>query len=311
MRTISGYQGNPSFRLAPPLAVKSMQSTSSASDPVDLDHVGFIVPELAAARALFEGLGFTLTARADHTRRDAQGRVSPAGSAQHSVMFGTGYIELMQITDPLAGHQLTPAMHERFGLHVLALGTPDAVACNAMRQRAGLEVGAVMDWSRPVTTPERSGLARFLYFDTRWAVGDPSYVCWVHHATPELVRSPSLLRHANGATALRGLRYAGPRAALRAWGRRLVQAGAVAAAGFDGSGRLSLGESGIELVPDETMARVLPVGLTIAFPSLAPLQAAAQRLGLTAVAQGPDTLDIDLGPGFGLTLHAVVEARAR
>ena len=284
-----------------------MQTAPTASDAVDLDHVGFIVPELGAARALFEGLGFMLTARADHTRRDAEGRVVPAGSAQHSVMLDTGYIELMQITDPLAGHQLTPAMRERFGLHVLALGTGDAGACHAARQQAGLPVGAVMDWSRPVSTPERSGLARFLYFDTRWSPGDPSYVCWVQHATPELVRSPSLLRHANGATALRDLRYAGPRAALRAWGRRLVQAGAVAAAGFDGSGRLSLGESWIELVPDEAMARVLPVGLTIAFPSLAPLQAAAQRLGLAAAAEGPDTLSIDLGPGFGLTLLAVVE----
>ena len=193
-----------------------MQYAASAVDTVDLDHIGFIVPDLAAGRGLFEGLGFTLTARADHTRRDAEGRVVPAGSAQHSVMFDIGYIELMQITDPLAGHQLTPAMRERFGLHVLALGTADAAACHAARQQAGLPVGAVMDWSRPVSTPERSGLARFLYFDTRWSPGDPSYVCWVQHATPELVRSPSLLRHANGATALRGLRYAGPSAALQA-----------------------------------------------------------------------------------------------
>ena len=287
-----------------------MQIAARASDTVDLDHIGFIVPDLAAARGLFEGLGFTLTARADHTRRDAEGRVVPAGSAQHSVMFDTGYIELMQITDPLAGHQLTPAMRERFGLHVLALGTGDAVACHAARRQAGLPVGAVMDWSRPVSTPERSGLARFLYFDTRWSPGDPSYVCWVQHATPELVRSPSLLRHANGATALRGLRYAGPSAALQAWAARLRQAGAQAA-GFDGAGRLSLGESWIQLVPDETMPRVLPVALTIAFPSLAPLQAAAQRLGLAAAVQGPDALGIDLGPGFGLTLHAVQEAPAR
>lgn len=287
--------------------VKRMPSNMPISDPVDLDHVGFIVPELAAAHALFENLGFTLTARADHTRRDTQGRVVPAGSAQHSVMFSTGYIELMQITDPQAGHQLTDAMRERFGLHVLALGTPDAAHCHAARQRAGLEVGAVMDWSRAVTTPERSGLARFLYFDTPWAAGDPSYVCWVHHATPELVRSPSLLRHANGATALRGLSYAGPRTALRGWGERLLQAGAQAQAGFDGVGRLNLGPSWIDLAPNEALARVLPVGLTITFPSLAPLQAAAQGLGLPMTQAGNGALDIDLGPGFGLRLRALAD----
>lgn len=285
-----------------------MQSAPPAPDPVDLDHVGFIVPELQAAQALFDGLGFTLTARAAHTKRDAQGRVVSAGSAQHSVMFDTGYIELMQITDPQAGHQLTPAMRERFGLHVLALGTPDATACHAARQRAGLEVGAVMDWSRAVSTPERSGLARFLYFDTRWSPGDPSYLCWVHHATPELVRSPSLLRHANGALSLRGLHYAGPRAALHAWGGRLRQAGAQAPAGFDGEGRLILGASWIELHADEAMTRVLPVGMTLGFSTLGPLRAAAARLGLPMATRAEGAVDIDLGAACGLVLHAVQES---
>ena len=76
--------------------------------------------------------------------------------------------------------------------------------------------------------------------------------------------------------------------------------------------RLCLGQSWIELVPDEAMARVLPVGLTIAYPSLEPLRAAAQRLGLAAAAQwADDALGIDLGPAFGLVLHAVQEAPAR
>ena len=123
-----------------------MQIAARASDTVDLDHIGFIVPELAAARVLFEGLGFTLTGRADHTRRDAEGRVVPAGSAQHSVMFDTGYIELMQITDPLAGHQLTPAMRERFGLHVLALG---ALEPGVERHRKRLERLDAMISARP------------------------------------------------------------------------------------------------------------------------------------------------------------------
>ena len=98
---------------------------------IDLDHIGFIVEDLIAARDLFTDLGFTLTQRADHTRTDAQGRTVSAGSSQHSIMLGTGYIELMQITDRQAGHQLTPAADHRYGMHVLALGTSDAHACHA------------------------------------------------------------------------------------------------------------------------------------------------------------------------------------
>lgn len=284
-----------------------MTHTPASGRTVDLDHVGFIVPDLGASRALFEALGFTLTARADHTRRDAQGRVVPAGSSQHSVMFATGYVELMQITDPDAGHQLTPAMRERFGLHVLALGTADAAACHAEREAAGLRVGPVMDWSRAVSTPERSGVARFLYFDTPWEPGAASYLCWVHHATPELVRPPSLLRHANGAASLRGVHYAGPAAALGAWARRLQQAGAgTPTPGPGAAQRLTLGACWIELCLDEAEPSVRPSGLTLGLAEPQALVEAGLRAGLP-VRVAADGVSVDLGKPYGLVLHALRE----
>ena len=229
-----------------------MQKMANETPEIDLDHIGFIVEDLVAARAFFSGLGFTLTQRADHTRTNAQGEKVSAGSSQHSIMFDVGYIELMQITDPQAGHQLTPAIHERYGMHVLALGTRDARSWHAQCLRNGIAPRDVMDWSRQVETPERSGMARFLYFDAPWQASDPSYLCWVQHATPELVRSPSLLQHANSARALRVLHYAGPAVPLAAWSARLQRAGARAS--HDGqSGRLTLGPSAIDLEPREVM----------------------------------------------------------
>jgi catechol 2,3-dioxygenase-like lactoylglutathione lyase family enzyme len=285
-----------------------MQNAISQGSTVDLDHVGFIIPDLSAARALFEALGFTLTSRADHTRRDSEGRVVPAGSSQHSVMLGTGYVELMQITDPEAGHQLTPAMRERFGLHVLALGTADAAACHADRVRAGLRVGPVMDWSRPVTTPERSGTARFLYFDTPWQPGAPSYLCWVHHATPELVRSPSLVRHGNGAVSLRGVHYVGPEAGLGAWATQLQQAGAGAPAPGPGAAqlRLALGSCWLELLADDAEPCVRPSGLTFGLVEPQAIAEAARRVGLP-VRMAQDAVTVVLGAPYGLMLHAVRE----
>ena len=74
-----------------------------------LDHVGLIVPRLDEAARIFRALGFTLTERAEHTRVNAAGEVESAGSAQHSVMFEDGYIELQEITDPEQRHLLSPA----------------------------------------------------------------------------------------------------------------------------------------------------------------------------------------------------------
>ena len=285
-----------------------MQKQDHPTQAIDLDHIGFIVPDLGAARDLFVDLGFVLTERADHTRSNAQGQTVSAGSSQHSIMFQVGYIELMQITDAQAGHQLTPAAGERYGLHVLALGCADARAWHAQCLQNGLAVRAVMDWSRPVHTPERSGLARFSYFDAPWQPSDPSYVCWVQHVTPELVRSPSLLRHPNGARALRTLHYEGAADALAQWAAALQGAGAQAATpGQDGAMALQLGPSAIALEPSQQRQRVLPSALTLVFSSLEEIERRADRLQLHRLHHSADRLSLDLRAACGLVLHAVKE----
>ena len=285
-----------------------MQKQDHPTQAIDLDHIGFIVPDLGAARDLFVDLGFVLTERADHTRSNAQGQTVSAGSSQHSIMFEVGYIELMQITDAQAGHQLTPATGERYGLHVLALGCADARAWHAQCLQNGLAVRAVMDWSRPVHTPERSGLARFAYFDAPWQPSDPSYVCWVQHVTPELVRSPSLLRHPNGARALRTLHYEGGADALAQWAAVLQGAGAKATTpGQDGAMTLQLGPSAIALEPSQQRQRVLPSALTLVFSSLEEIERRADRLQLHRLHQSADRLSLDLRAACGLVLHAVKE----
>ena len=120
---------------------------------VHLDHVGYIVRDLDASAELVRQLGFVLTARADHTRTDAQGRSVPAGSSQHSIMLHSGYVELMQITDPHAGHQLASAPLQRHGLHILAFGTGDAVV-------AGGDSAAVA--AKPIPAASASDSARLL-----------------------------------------------------------------------------------------------------------------------------------------------------
>lgn len=268
---------------------------------ISLDHVGFILPDLVAARQLFADLGFTLTARADHTRKTADGRTVSAGSAQHSVMLDTGYIELMQITDPDAGHQLTPAIRVRHGLHVLALGTSDAAAWHARCAREGLATGALMDWSREVRTDERSGLARFRYFDSPWQPSDPSYICWVEHLTPDLVRSPALVRHANTATGLAGLAYAGPADGLAAWSQRLRASGAIAGTH---PGVLDLHGQIVRLDTDDRLDVVRPSALLLEVQDLAAFERSARASGLPLRTDLAGCVKVDLPADHGLTLEA-------
>lgn len=273
---------------------------TSPSPRLDLDHVGFIVRDLEASSDLLSALGFTPTTRADHTRTDASGAAVSAGSSQRSIVLDNGYIEIMQITDPRAGHQLAPAPAVRHGLHILAFGTDDAESCRRTRAHAGLEVGPVLRWARPVREIGLQGTARFAYFGADWRPTDPSYLCWVEHLTPELVRSPELLRHENGARRLTGLAYRGPGAEARLWIDRLRAAGARPSTEDPGSGVLTTGNAWLRVEIDETATSVLPVALELEFRDVARLRDRCARLGVAFETGATGETLVDLRSQLGV-----------
>ncbi len=275
---------------------------------IHLDHVGFIVPDLVATSALMAQLGFTQTARADHTRTNEQGQLVSAGSAQHSIMLENGYIELMQITDPSQGHQLASAPSVRFGLHVLAFGTSDAAACHPLCQSRGVAVGPLLHWARPVNEAGASGLARFAYFGSAWTPHDPSYLCWVQHLTPELMRPPQLLRHRNHAVSLVGLEYSGSKHLALQWRDQLVAGGATsttettatAAAPGNDHAELQLPNASITITFEDTRTAVVPTALVLEFSDCATLAADCEKLGLAVQQLVGGAFSIDLTAALGL-----------
>jgi hypothetical protein len=166
-----------------------------------LDHAGILVPRLTDAVPLLARLGFTLTRRAEH--RNADG--SSAGSAQCSMMFESGYVEVQELADINGTHILAPAVRRNFGLHTLAFGVADAEAAREDAARAGLPATAVMEWARRIEEEDISTDARFAFFVANYDPKDDSFLCWVRHLTPEALRSARLVRHANGARALRAV----------------------------------------------------------------------------------------------------------
>ena len=273
---------------------------AEATADITLDHVGFIVRDLDATCDLMAQLGFTQTARANHTRTNEQGQLVSAGSSQRSIMLRNGYVELMQITDPTAGHQLASAPSARFGLHILAFGTNDAAQCHSLCVRNGIEAGPVLNWARPVNEVGVQGLAQFAYFGAAWTSSDPAYLCWVQHRTPQLMRSEQLVNHDNGALALVEVHFLGARQQAGPWVARLLAAGARAIQVRPDGVVLSLPNALLRVDFDAQGGRMRPSGLVFEFSDPAWLRARCVQLGIALRELADGAFDVDLVAQLGL-----------
>jgi hypothetical protein len=105
-----------------------------------LDHVAHCVPDLDAAAAVFEELGFAVSPLSAHLTP-----AGPAGTSNRCVMLEEGYIELL-------------APRPDRGLRLACFGTPDAAAEHARLAAHGFEPHPVLELSRKIN---KKDLARF------------------------------------------------------------------------------------------------------------------------------------------------------
>lgn len=259
---------------------KGVAASTRTTPETWLDHVGFIVRDLDATCDFLAQLGFTQTARANHTRTNERGQLVSAGSSQRSIMLRNGYVELMQITDPTAGHQLASAPSVRFGLHIFAFGTRNATLCHSLCVPNGIRAGPVLNWARPVNEVGVQGLAQFAYFGDAWTASDPAYLCWVEHRTPQLLRSEQLVTHDNGALAVVEVHFSGPRQQAGPWVARLLAGGARAKQVRADGIVLSLPNALLRVDFDEHAPCVRPSALLFEFADLAWLRKRCTQLGL-------------------------------
>ncbi|MCL4765231.1 MAG: VOC family protein [Hyphomicrobiaceae bacterium] len=107
-----------------------------------LDHVGWMVPDMGQAAAVFERLGFPLTPYSVHGDRDAAtGALKPVGTANRLAMLERGYLEILApvegIDTPVSRH-FRKAVAHHVGVHLLAFAVHDASA--AVREIAARDV---------------------------------------------------------------------------------------------------------------------------------------------------------------------------
>ncbi len=167
---------------------------ATATGITGIDHALVGVRDLESARETWARLGFTLSPR---------GRHIGWGTGNYCAMLERGYVELLGILDAsLFTNNLDKFLAEREGLMGLAFGTDDAMACHAALKAAGLdpegpkELKRELETANGVVTPEFS-----LVFLPPDKVPDASaFIC--QHLTPDLIRRPEWLKHANGARRL-------------------------------------------------------------------------------------------------------------
>jgi hypothetical protein len=182
---------------------------------MQVDHAVIQVAELDAARIRYEELGFTVTPRGMHSAQ--------LGSGNHCILFARAYIELYGILQPTDFNlRFRKALQEQ-GEHVsaIAFGTASAQAtCDELRSR-GIAAEAPVAFSRPLETQDgRMAEASFrvTLFNAE-GTGVQLFAC--EHLTPDVVRQPLWLEHANTAEAIEECVIAcgDPRATEAAWRR--------------------------------------------------------------------------------------------
>jgi hypothetical protein len=157
-----------------------------------VDHPVIAVRDMEGAHADYKRLGFTMPPRGSHIEW---------GTGNWCIMFADDYLELRGIIDSNKEcHGLDRFLERRQGLMGVALATNDVEKCHALLEESGLHPGSVRQLKRNFELEEGTVQPQFslCFLDEAEAPGLMSVVM-LQHMTPELIRRPDWLHHANGA----------------------------------------------------------------------------------------------------------------
>jgi hypothetical protein len=172
-----------------------------------LDHVAHFVPDMAAASAALDALGFQLTPFSVQSHRlQPDGPLVPAGTANRCIMFERGYLEVLTPTaeTPLA-EQLRTAIQRYVGIHLIAFGTSSPETDYARLESQGFTPLDPVALQRPISTESGESTARFTVVRVPPPVMPEGRIQYCHHRTPELMWQRRWLTHPNGTKALNGV----------------------------------------------------------------------------------------------------------
>ena len=187
-----------------------------------IDHPVIAARDLDAARVSFERLGFTVPPRGSHVEW---------GTGNLCIMFPDDYVEIRGIID---ASRFTMHLDEHLdtygeGLMGVAFGVADIERSHAEMLQNGVAAGTLQRLSRNFEHPEGWTQPSFkLCAPEATDIEGLMHVVVIQHLTPDLLRRPEFLAHANtciGVNAMSGTVYEKRRVAEKL--RRLLGEAAV------------------------------------------------------------------------------------
>ena len=179
-----------------------------------LDHVAHFVPDLGAAGALLEKLGFTPSPVSHH-----QANGQPAGTSNRCLMFEEGYVEILApMLDTPNAARVRNHMARYPGVHLVCFGSPDAEGEHQRLAAHGFEPEPFVRLQRQV---DDGRTVKFGVVYVPPAKMPEARVQFCEHFTPEVIWEPRFVAHPNGVTGL-GDAYVvadEPAEAAARWGR--------------------------------------------------------------------------------------------
>ena len=145
-----------------------------------LDHLAHFVPDLGAAAAVWEKLGFKVTPVSHH---EVGGK--PAGTSNRCVMLEEGYLEILAPTLDTPNAQRVRDRMKRFvGVHLACFGTSTAAAERERLAAQGFEPEPVVNLERKIESGES---VRFSVVYVPPAKMAEARVQYCEHLTPRQV----------------------------------------------------------------------------------------------------------------------------
>jgi hypothetical protein len=263
-----------------------------------IDHVIVGVRDLEAARRNWMRLGFTATPRGRHVGQ---------GTANYCIMFGRDYLELLGFVErDEYGHRLEAFLAQREGPMSVAFAPErDAEGTSAALAALGLHPSAPRALGRALELPEGDVTPRFSLVSLP-PDETPALDCFIcGQLTPELVRRPEWLVHANGVTGIKAVHLlADDPTSLAAGYRRLFGNDRVAVAG--GGTVVDTGRNRLSFTTPAAFRAACPATDVpeIACPGIAALELAIGSRAATAAYLRDARIDFTAMPNGRLAVPA-------
>jgi hypothetical protein len=265
------------------------------ADAIFLDHLAHWVPDIHAAAALLDRMGFLLTPYAEHVHAGDGGPV-PAGSANQCIMLESGYLEVLTaVGDTPIASEVRAALGRYTGLHLAAFCVADASAERERLVSAGFPQRPAVTLARETTTAEgKACTLRFTVVRPEVGCLAEGRVQFLTHHSPDALWQRRWLEHPNTARGLTDVLFCvtDPREASRRYERYLGRP----AEAVDGGYVLRVERGRLALLDVEHVRAALPRSGIPCVPFMAAYAVECAHLGSARAvlrASGIDYVDND------------------